>query len=242
MEKWQKEGGRYENNKILRALFKRLSRVAVALTPEEEISARLETLYGLYEAKESVRAHTQMLKDFAFVSAKMEKRKKFLDDLYALHSLCSSVFMDYNADSFNSMCIRAACGYSAPVLQGLSRSLESFHVAEQSFIAATKAKKEKIAQEDVLDHYTAKAGALLENVDMLAPWCMYKKTAKALDEAGLTFITDALENGSVSGENIIDSFEKNIYKNFLQTNIPLDPALSRFSAAVAEQKSESEGK
>ena len=73
---------------------------------------------------------------------------------------------------------------------------------------------------------------------MLAPWCMYKKTAKALDEAGLTFITDALENGSVSSENIVDSFEKNIYKNFLQTNIPLDPVLARFSAAVLEEKSE----
>ena len=63
--------------------------------------------------------------------------------------------------------------------------------------------------------YTAKAGALIENVDMLAPWCMYKKTAKALNEAGLTFITDALENGAVTSENIIDSFEKNIYKNVI---------------------------
>ncbi len=164
--------------------------------------------------------------------------KKFLDDLYALHALCSSVFMDYNADSFNSMCIRAAYGYSAPVLQGLSRSLESFQAAEQSFISVTQAKAEKIAQEDVLDYYTAKAGALIENVDMLAPWCMYKKTAKALDEAGLTFITDALENGSVTSENIVDSFEKNIYKNFLQTNLPLDPVLARFSAAVCEERTE----
>ena len=40
-------------------------------------------------------------------------------------------------------------------------------------------------------------------------------------------------------ENIIDSFEKNVYKNFLQTNIPLDPVLARFSAAVSEEKSES---
>ncbi|MBR4943461.1 MAG: hypothetical protein IKZ28_05455, partial [Clostridia bacterium] len=86
--------------------------------------------------------------------------------------------------------------------------------------------------------YTSKAGALIENIDMLANWCMYKKTAQALDESGLTFITDALENGAVSGENIIESFEKNIYKNFLQTNVPLDPALARFSAAVLEEKAE----
>ena len=49
---------------------------------------------------------------------------------------------------------------------------------------------------------------------MLAGWCMYKKTAKALDEAGLTFITDALENGSVTGENIIDSFTTKVKKAY----------------------------
>ena len=37
----------------------------------------------------------------------------------------------------------------------------------------------------------------------------------------------------------MDSFEKNIYNNFLQTNIPLDPVLARFSAAVCEEKAES---
>jgi hypothetical protein len=124
-------------------------------------------------------------------------------------------------------------------LQGLTASLDSFKTAEESFLTVTQANKNKTPEEDVLEYYTAKAGALIENIDMLAPWCMYKKTAKALDESGLTFITDALENGSVTSENIIDSFEKNIYKNFLQTNIPLDPVLARFSAGVSEEKSES---
>ena len=118
------------------------------------------------------------------------------------------------------------------------RSLESFRAAEEEFLVVTNADRRKLTEEEILDSYTAKAGALIENIDMLASWCMYKKTALALDEAGLTFITDALENGSVTGENIIDSFEKNIYKNFLQTNIPLDPVLARFSAAVCEEKTE----
>ena len=59
-----------------------------------------------------------------------------------------------------------------------------------------------------------------------------------MNESGLTFITDALEDGSVSGENVIDSFEKNIYKNFLQTIVPLDPVLSHFSAALLEEHTE----
>lgn len=168
-----------------------------------------------------------------------DARKNFLADLYTLHELCATLFMDYNADSFNSMCVRAANDYTKPVLKGLLRSVDSFRAAEESFLAITNADRGQIPEEDVLEYYTAKAGALIDNIDMLANWCMYRATAEKLNDAGLTFMTDALESGALTGENIVDSFEKNIYKNFLQTNIPLDPVLSRFSAALQEEETES---
>ena len=243
LKKWLEEGRTdYENNKIVKAVVKKLSKVAIAPTSKEETLQQLETLRLIYEAMGIIREETKLSQYFTFAFGRVDffdARKHFLEDLYRLHDLCATVFIDYNADSFNSMCIRASNGYSAPVLKGLMGSLEAFRAAEESFLEATVADKAKTPEEDVLDYYISKAGALIENIDMLAPWCMYKKTAQALDEAGLTFITDALENGSVTSENIIDSFEKNIYKNFLQTNIPLDPVLARFSAAVSEEKSES---
>ena len=241
--KWLEENhANYESDKTVRTIVKRLSKTAVAPVKKEEIYSDLENLCEIYKAMKIVRTATDLSQYFTFAFGRVDyfdARKNFLKELYGLHELCASVFMDYNADSFNSMCVRASSGYSSPVLNGLLRSLDSFREAEESFLRVTEADKTKIPEEDVLDYYTAKAGALIENVDMLAPWCTYKKTTKELDEAGLTFITDALENGAVTGENIIDSFEKNVYKNFLQTNIPLDPVLSRFSAAVSEEKSES---
>ena len=243
LTKWLEAGGiHYEGNKTVRALAKKLQKTSLVAVKKEEIAQDLQTLCEIYEGMERIKTSTKLSQYFTFAFGRVDffdARKNFLKELYHMHELCASVFMDYNPDSFNSMCIRAANGYSAPVLRGLMRSLESFLVSEESFLTVTAARREKIPEEDVLEYYTAKAGALLENIDMLAPWCMYKKTAKALDEAGLTFITDALENGSVTSENIIDSFEKNIYKNFLQTNIPLDPVLARFSAAVSEEKTES---
>ena len=241
--KWLEDGKTdFERDKVIRGIVKRLAKVVVQPMPIEEIVKDVQTLYEIYEAMQCVRTSTRLSQYFSFAFGRVDyfdARAHFLKDLYRLHDLCAQVFMDYNADSFNSMCIRAASGYSAPVLSGLTNSIDSFRLAEESFLAMTEADKTKVPEEDVLGYYTATAGALIENVDMLAPWCMYKKTAKALDESGLTFITDALENGAVTGENIIDSFEKNIYKNFLQTNIPLDPVLARFSAAVCEEKTES---
>ncbi|MBE7085820.1 MAG: DUF4011 domain-containing protein [Clostridiales bacterium] len=241
--KWLEDGrSDYEKHKVVKGIVKKLSKVALVPPTREEALQHLEMVCEIYEAMERIRTNTKLSQYFTFAFGRVDyfnARKNFLKDLYKLHDMCATVFMDYNPDSFNSMCIRAASGYSAPVLQGLMRSVDSFRVAENSFLNVMKADRKKIAEEEILDSYTAKAGALIENIDMLANWCMYKKTAKALDEAGLTFITDALENGSVTSENIIDSFEKNVYKNFLQTNIPLDPILARFSAAVCEEKSES---
>ena len=239
---WLEEGrSDYEKHKTVRLVVKKLNKTAHTPLEGETLITLLKTVYEIYEAMDRIRHNTGLASYFTFAFGRVdffEARQNFLKDLYRLHELCQSVFMDYNADSFNSMCIRAANGYSLPVLSGLMRSVESFRAAEEEFLIVTNADRRKLTEEEILDSYTAKAGALIENIDMLASWCMYKKTALALDEAGLTFMTDALENGTVTGENIIDSFEKNVYKNFLQTNIPLDPVLACFSAAVCEEKTE----
>ncbi len=243
LRKWLEKGRNdYEKDKLAASVVKKLNKTATATLDRESTLQLLETVVEIYEAMARIKSNTKLAQYFTFAFGRVDffdARKNFLKELYKLHEMCASVFMDYNPDSFNSMCIRAASGYSAPVLQGLMRSVDSFRAAENSFLDIIKADRKKTTEEEILDSYTARAGALIENIDMLGNWCMYKKTAKGLNEAGLTFITDALENGSVTSENIIDSFEKNIYKNFLQTNIPLDPVLARFSAAVSEEKSES---
>ena len=231
----------YEKNKTVKGIVKKLNKVALNDLDEETLLQLLKTTYDVYESMETIRTNTKLSQYFTFAFGRMDffdARKNFMKDLYDVHQLCASVFMDYNADSFNSTCIRAVCGYTMPVLKGLMRSMESFKEAENNFLDITEAERNRIPNEEILEKYTAKAGALIENIDMLANWCMYKKTARALNDAGLTFITDALEKGEVTGENIVEGFEKNVYKNFLQTNIPLDPVLARFSAAVSEEKSE----
>ncbi len=240
---WLEEGrSDYENNPAVKAVAKKLQKAANAPLDEASTTSLLETVYEIYGAMDKMRKNTRLAQYFTFAFGRVdffEARKNFMKELYELHDMCASVFLDYNADSFNSMCIRSASGYTAPVLGGLLRSVESFRAAEENFLELTNADERKQTAEELLDGYTARAGALIENIDMLAGWCMYKKTAAALNEAGLTFMTDALENGSVTGENIVESFEKNVYKNFLQTTIPLDTVLSRFSAAVFEEKAES---
>ena len=230
-------GGDWRLYKPAKALAKRLGRAALHELAEEDIPKYLETATEIAAAMRRVTKSRTLSSKFTDRGGRIvfKKRGEFLADLYALHTLAGSVFLDYNPDAFNSMCIRAANGYTAPVLEGFLKAVDSFFAAEASFLAVTCADPAKQKEEDVLDFFSAKAGALIDNIDMLPNWCMYRATAKKLAAYGLTFITDSLESGRLKTENILAGFEKNVYKNFLEINIPADPALSRMTVGTLEE-------
>lgn len=218
-----------------RAVVKRLTRVALHTLADEDIPKYLSTLSEIYLAKSRF-AECPLSKNF-MRSGKIifKRRNEFLKDLYDLHEKCASVFLDYTPDAFNGMCIRATSGYTAPVLEGYLKAAESFFAAQESFLDVTCADRTRIREDDVLEYYSAKAGALIDNIDMLPNWCMYRTVTGELSGLGLTFITDALESGRLKGENILAGFEKNVYKNFLEINVPADPDLSRLTAGTLEE-------
>ncbi|MDE7158547.1 MAG: DNA2/NAM7 family helicase, partial [Clostridiales bacterium] len=190
----------------------------------------------IYEAMKRITSNTALSKNFTDRGGHIvfKKRTEYLAPLFKLHELCSTVFMDYNPDAFNGMCVRAAGGYTVPVLEGCLKAAESFLRAQDSFLTVIKANRALLREEDVMDYFSSKAGALIDNVDMLSNWCMYKSTAQKLAASGLTFITDALENGKLKAENVLAGFEKNVYKNFLEINLPADPNLSRMTVGTLE--------
>lgn len=173
-----------------------------------------------------------------FGNFSFKKKAEFCEELDKVHFIASKIFMDYNPDSFNSCCIRAACGYSRSALEGLKNSMNSYSEAESSFLSSIKADAGKIYGDDILDYYTDKAETLIDNVDKLSCWCEYKKCVEKLDEEGLKFIGESLESGRFSSGNILSGFRKNVYRYFVGTNIATDKILSGFSAAVLEENIE----
>ncbi len=230
-------GGDWRLFKPAKAIVKRLGRVCLHELSEEDVPKYLETVTEIDAAMRRVTKSRTLSSKFTDRGGRIvfKKRAEFLADLYALHALAGSVFLDYNPDAFNGMCVRAANGYTLPVLEGFLKAADSFFAAEESFLAVTNADPAKQKEEDVLDFFSSKASALIDNIDMLPNWCMYRATAKKLAAYGLTFITDSLESGRLKTENILAGFEKNVYKNFLEINIPADPALSRMTVGTLEE-------
>ena len=231
------EGGDWKLNNAAKAVAKRLERVSLRPLDDKDVFKFLETLVEIYSAMERVRGNTTLSRAFCDRSGNInfKRRAEFLADLKDLHACAAAVFMDYNADAFNGMCIRATSGYTKPVLEGYLKAAESFFLAQDSFLTVIGADRDKLREEDVLDYFSSKASALIDNIDMLPNWCMYRATAQRLSELGLNFITEALESGRFRTDNVLSGFEKNVYRNFLEINIPADPALSRMTVGTLEE-------
>ncbi len=237
MENW---GDNYRSSRVLLNVIKRINRCAKEDIPEKDEPEWIRRAYEIETAKRRILANTDLSAAFVgFGSINDKKRADFMAPLYEMHALCADTFMDYNADSFNSVCVKTADGALSPLITGLINAASGFMKSAGSFIKAIAGDKADFYDEDIFECYTAKCTALIDNIDMLPAWCMYKATAKKLNDCGLTFMTDAMESGRISGDKILGSFRKNIYKNFIQTNIPADEHLCAFSANVLDESSAS---
>ena len=234
-------GENYKSSKILSVLAKRLRKCAVGkLAPADEVKY-IGIVAQIYEDLTLVKTNTNLVQNFSDRGGKINfrKREEFMESLKQMHALAEGVFMDYNADSFNSVCVRSAAGgYAAPILDGLKQSLTGFGLCMQNFVDVIHADEENYHDDDLLDYFNVKAGALIDNIDLLVSWCIFKKLSEELNEEGLSFVTDSLESGAISSGNILESFRKNVYRNFIETNIGADPVLSKFSSSVLEEKIE----
>ncbi len=234
LENW---GENYRSSRVILAVLKQLNKCAKSRIPENEELDWIKRAYDLWEAEGRILKNTTLSQNFLALGGGIndKKREAFMRPLYALHSLCAQVFMDYNADAFNSVCNHIENGYAAPLISGVISAARSFIASREYFNDVTEADETLFLDEDIFDYYTSKCGSLIDNIDLLPSWCEYKYTAKELSSMGLTFIIDAMESGRISGEQILSSFRKNVYRNFVQTNIPADEELSKFSATLLDE-------
>lgn len=231
-------GENYRSSRVLLTVIKRINRCGREPVKEKDEPDWIKSAFEIEKARERMLSNTELSQNFTgFGGINDKRREEFLRPLYNLHSLCAQTFMDYNADAFNSVCSATSGGTVLPLITGVISASKSFMKAAELYLKTINADKSVYLDEDIFECYTKKCTALIDNIDLLPAWCMYKATAKKLNNNGLTFMTDAMEGGRISGEQILASFRKNVYRNFIQTVIPADEELSVFSASVMDENS-----
>lgn len=233
-------GDNYRSSKLILSVLKRINKCTPDPLKAKEEKIWLKRAAEMEDAKRRIFANTRLGARFAGIggSVNFKKREEFLKPLYELHSLCARTFMDYNADSFNSVCI-SSLSQLKPLIAGLTGCVGFFQKSCEAFLKTLKIDRNELTDCDIFEYFTAKCTALIDNIDMLPAWCLYKSTSKRLEDSGLKFIVTAMESGKISANAILSSFRKNVYRNFIQTVIPADEDLASFSASVQEATSAS---
>lgn len=229
-------GDNYRSSKIILTIIKKINKCGTTPLKEKEELEWIRRANDIEQARNAIFDNTALSYSFTGMGGGINdrKREEFLKPLYELHENNEGVFMDYNDNAFNSVCISAVGGYLKPLITGLISAISTFTKACEHFLKVIKSDKTDLSDCDIFEYFTPKCTSLIDNIDMLAGWCTYKSTAKKLNDLGLSFMTDAMESGRINGKQLLSSFRKNIYRNFIQTNIPADDALSCFSASVQE--------
>ncbi|MDE7087337.1 MAG: DUF4011 domain-containing protein, partial [Clostridia bacterium] len=110
-------GGDWEASKILSNIVKRIVHLAKEPLKEGEELDYVKAALEIEQDRKKILTYTKLSSNFNALGGGIndKRREEFLEPLYEFHELCSGVFMDYNADSFNSVCSKASDGHLKPL-------------------------------------------------------------------------------------------------------------------------------
>ena len=125
----------------------------------------------------------------------------------------------------------------SPLFSGLLSAFDGFESARQKFHLALVLDADYTAEdEDYIELYRQKARGIADNIDLLPSWCAYRSGCRRLKEKGLSFAASALEDGTLTGENLLESFQKKVFGYLTEAGIADQPLLSRFMGLELEEK------
>ena len=241
LRKELKAGGDIRRERNLKALWKRLERAAKR-KPDEASPARvLDLVLSLEECEREIyRLGGQIAS--VFTNGKPvdpEFVSRTADSLNDLYGTAEDLFSDYDFGRFNENCRELYVHFPEEIFSAFLRAAEEFDACERSLFGLLQAEGDYASlDQDYFDFMNAKAGALLENIDLLPAWCRFNATAKNLQKAGLSFAVEPLLEGRLTAENLVASFDKKLFGYFVETQVREEPLLEKFSGAVLEDKIE----
>ncbi|MDE7306839.1 MAG: DUF4011 domain-containing protein, partial [Clostridia bacterium] len=121
-------GDNYRSSRVLLGVLKRINKCSAKPLKEKDETEWIKRAYEIEKARSRILSNTDLSSNFLSMGGGIndKKREEFLRPLYNLHKLCGSVFMDYNADAFNSVCTGASGGYLKPLISGLISAAAAF--------------------------------------------------------------------------------------------------------------------
>lgn len=76
---------------------------------------------------------------------------------------------------------------------------------------------------------------IAKNIDLIPSWCRYQSIVERCGQEGFDFVLEPLATGEITAEDVLRSFKKCVYYNFIRSELYLDDVLCRFSGLTLEE-------
>lgn len=229
----------YKRSRPLKNLVKRMDRMAKGRLDEVKRAENIDLFLDIYETRDLLKEQANRVAEVFAGGKTLSKAaaEDMLQKLDELYRTAEDLFSEYDFDAFNSVCIRMYRSFPNGYLTALLRAHTDFLSAERAFKSLLSLESDYSAlDEDILDYYSGKAAALIENIDLLPAWCKFRKACREMEQKGLTFALRPLLDGRIKSDALISGFRKKFYEYFVQTSIRENETLSRFSGGEMDEK------
>lgn len=232
----------FHKSKPLKVLIKRIARASRQKLRPENTAKRIEAVLCYYEEKQRTAVSGEKLWQLlAGGKGKInyDMLADFIMQLEALYNLVTKLFASYDSGNFSTLLKNLFARYPLEIFSGFLRAHDSFEQARKNFFKALEIEKDfEVRDEDYTDFLYLKAAAVSDNIDMLGSWCRFNRVAGSLRAEGLQFALSAIAEGRIPPEQILACFNKKVYSDFVEREVAEDPALSKFSSSVTEDRIE----
>lgn len=154
---------------------------------------------------------------------------KIIDEMYA----CARIlFADCDYALFNDNCYRLTKEKPHILMRYYLRAYDTTVSVRDSFnehfAMIRRDSKEEI--NTTIDYITN----IGKNMDYIPSWCRYQSIVERCGKEGFDFVLEPLSTGDITAEDVLRSFKKCVYYNFIRSELYLDDVLCQFSGLTLE--------
>lgn len=192
-----------------------------------------ELLIKYEENREIIKNRRKEIADLFGMSVDDERLDKEIKKINELYECAKVLFADCDYRQFEDRCRILSEKKPHILMEYYVRAYETETSAKDKFseLFRINRKNQKDEINSTIDYVTN----IEKNIDYIPSWCRYQSIVERCGKEGFDFVLEPLSTGAITAEDVLRSFKKCVYYNFIRSELYLDEVLCRFSGLTLEE-------
>lgn len=153
--------------------------------------------------------------------------------LLQLYESAKKLYADCDYNLFHENCYRLTRGRPHILMEYYVTAFETENKAKKTFEEHFRIVKRHKNEE--INSTIEYIGNIQKNMDYIPSWCRYQSIVERCGREGFDFVLEPLSTGEITAQDVLRSFMKCVYHNFIRSELYLDDVLCQFSGLTLEE-------